>query len=39
MISRRFLGKKMKMQMQLSSDGSIERSDNIYEDIEDFIEE
>jgi len=29
----------MKMQMQLSSDGSIERSDNIYEDIEDFIEE
>jgi hypothetical protein len=37
MISRRFLGKKMKM--QLSSDGFIERSDNIYEDIENFIEE
>jgi hypothetical protein len=37
MISRRFLGKKMKM--QLSSGGSIERSDNICEDIEDFIEE
>jgi len=27
------------MKMQLSSDGFIERSDNIYEDIEDFIEE